>query len=227
MGNNRQPCFFEKEDYQTYLKWLDGYAHLTRCNVHAYVLMENHVHLLITPETDASLGSLMKHLGQRYVQYVNRKYHRSGTLWEGRFRSGIIQEGRYLIACYRYIESNPVRSGLRQRPDEYPWSSFSTNALGNKQQLITPHPSYVALAHDDASRAAAYRRLFKHALEPNVIQEIQSATSGNYAFGNNRFKKEIAVAIGQPVCPGKPGRPKKPDVQGSDTSLNIGELSTA
>ena len=124
-GNNRQACFFADEDYRFYLECLAEYARPNGCRIHAYVLMTNHVHLLISPERAESPGCLMKALGQRYVQYVNRQNRRSGSLWEGRFRSCLIQEDAYLLTCQRYIEQNPVRADMVAHPGEYPWSSFS------------------------------------------------------------------------------------------------------
>ena len=121
-GNNRQACFYTDEDYHSYLGWLEEYSRESKCAVHAYVLMTNQVHLLLTPGTAGSAGQMMKRLGQRYVQYVNRSYRRSGTLWEGRFRSCLGQEEQYLLG-YRYIEPNPVRAGMVEHPAEYRWSS--------------------------------------------------------------------------------------------------------
>ena len=139
-GNNRQACFFADENYRFYLDWLARHADKTGCRVHAYVLMTNHVHLLISTERAEAPGALMKGLGQRYVQYVNRTYHRSGTLWEGRFRSCLTQEEDYLLACQRYIELNPVRAGMVEHPAEYRWSSYRANAQGEADALLKPHP---------------------------------------------------------------------------------------
>lgn len=129
-GNNRQACFFGDDDYGFYLDWLTEHARKTGCKVHAYVLMTNHVHLLLSSSKPEGAGALMKALGQRYVQYVNRTYHRSGTLWEGRFRSCLVQEEAYLLACQCYIELNPVRAGMVRRPGDYRWSSYRANGLG-------------------------------------------------------------------------------------------------
>ncbi|MEA3469019.1 MAG: transposase [Thermodesulfobacteriota bacterium] len=129
-GNNRQSCFFSEEDYLFYLDWLEEYSKSTGCFVHAYTLMTNH--LLLTPQKADSAGSLMKNLGQRYVQYINRTYKRSGTLWEGRFRSCIIQQEEYLFSCQRYIEMNPVRANMVKHPGEYHWSSYQSNAKVTK-----------------------------------------------------------------------------------------------
>ena len=123
-GNNRSVCFHAEDDYQFYLHYLKEFADKFGCALHAYVLMTNHVHLLLTPARDDSAALMMKHLGQRYVQYVNRTYRRSGTLWEGRFRSCLTQSEDYVLACYRYIELNPVRAGMVLKPQDYRWSSY-------------------------------------------------------------------------------------------------------
>ena len=148
-GNNRQPCFFADEDYGAYLGWLEEYAQESGCAIHAYVLMTNHVHLLMTPRTSGGAGELMKRLGQRYVQYVNRTYRRSGTLWEGRFRSCLTHEEDYVLRCCRYIELNPVRANMVEHPAAYLWSSYRANAQGEPSTLLTPHPHYRALGRND------------------------------------------------------------------------------
>lgn len=208
-GHNRQACFFAEEDYRSYLGWLESYAREGGCAVHAYVLMTNHVHLLLTPETSTGAGELMKRLGQRYVQYVNRRYGRSGTLWAGRFRSCIIQEEDYLLRCYRYIELNPVRAQLVEHPAHYPWSSFRANAQGERSTLLTAHPLYTALARDASARQAAYRELFCSALNRETVEAIRIATNGNFVLGSSKFQSEVAVALGRRATPGKPGRPRK------------------
>ncbi|MGD9788811.1 MAG: transposase [Sulfuricellaceae bacterium] len=208
-GNNRQACFFADEDYRFYLDWLAEHASKSGCQVHAYVLMTNHVHLLISAERAEAPGALMKALGQRYVQYVNRVYRRSGTLWEGRFRSCLTQEETYLLACQRYIELNPVRAAMVAHPAEYRWSSYRANAQGETDPLVRPHSLYEALGLDAASRQAAYRELFRHDLEPGLVDEIRRATNGNFALGNERFAAQVSSALGKRVVPGKSGRPRK------------------
>jgi putative transposase len=208
-GNNRQACFFTDEDYLFYLDWLKEYSKKSKCAVHAYVLMENHVHLLITPKRAWSAGNLMKRLGQRYVQYVNRTYKRSGTLWEGRFRSCIIQQETYLFTCQKYIEMNPVRTGTVQDPSEYRWSSYGSNAEGEKSNLIKPHPLYKELGQSKKERQEAYQELFRHELDTVEIDKIRKATNGGFALGDNRFHAEISTRLGRRVTPGKAGRPKK------------------
>jgi putative transposase len=206
-GNNRSTCFHAEEDYQFYLQYLQEFALKYRCAIHAYVLMTNHVHLLLTPEKPDSASLLMKHLGQRYVQYINRTYRRSGTLWEGRFRSCLAQTEDYLLACYRYIELNPVRAAMVNQPQDYRWSSYHTNALGKASYLITPHEQYLRLGLDDTERREAYRELFKAHLDEEMVGQIRSATNGNYALGSERFQKEIEIALGRRASRGQSGRP--------------------
>ena len=213
-GNNRQACFYADEDYLLYLDWLEEYALLSGCIVHSYVLMTNHVHLLLTPACSDSAGQLMKRLGQRYVQYVNRTYHRSGSLWEGRFRSCMTQEAEYVLGCYRYIELNPVRAGIIDHPAGYRWSSYRTNAQGEPSPLLQPHAVYRALGFDEHARAAAYRELFRHQLAPGMVDEIRSSTNGNYALGSQRFQQQLTEMLGRRVIPGRSGRPKKPEKRG-------------
>lgn len=208
-GHNRQACFFADEDYRNYLHWLGEYAAKTGCLIHAYVLMTNHVHLLISVERSESASALLKALGQRYVQYVNRSYRRSGTLWEGRFRSCLTQEESYLLSCQRYIELNPVRAGMVMHPAEYHWSSYRANAQGEVDALLRSHHLYEALGCDASSRQAAYRELFRYELEPDLVDEIRRATNGNYALGNERFAAQVAAALGQRAVPGKSGRPRR------------------
>ena len=209
-GNNRQACFFSDDDYKFYLECLREYSKTCECDVHAYVLMTNHVHLLVTPKESNSTSMLMKKLGQRYVQYINRTYQRSGTLWEGRYRSCVTSEESYVMSCYRYIELNPVRANMVEHPAEYKWSSYRRNAQGEKSDLIKPHSLYLSIGNDE-TRYERYRQLFRVQLESSMINEIRSATNGNYALGSDRFKAQVAEVLGRRVIPGKPGRPKKDD----------------
>jgi putative transposase len=206
-GNNRAVCFYAEEDYQFYLHYLEEFASRFGCSIHAYVLMTNHVHLLLTPQRADSASLMMKHLGQRYVQYINRSYRRSGTLWEGRFRSCLSQTEDYVLACYRYIELNPIRAGMVMKPQDYRWSSYHANALGKANRLITPHDEYSRLGRDDATRREAYRMLFKAHLEPEIVDAIRSATNGNFALGGERFQREIEAMLGRRAARGQAGRP--------------------
>lgn len=208
-GNNRSVCFYAEEDYQLYLHYLEEFAAKFGCAIHAYVLMTNHVHLLLTPQHADSASLLMKNLGQRFVQYINHTYRRSGTLWEGRFRSCLTQAEDYVLACYRYIELNPVRAGMVLHPQDYRWSSYHTNALNKAGRFIMPHEQYLRLGRDAVDRQATYRTLFKSHLDEEVIGQIRSATNGNYALGNERFQHEIEAALGRRASKGQSGRPSK------------------
>lgn len=205
-GNNRAPCFYADEDYRRYLDTLAELSSQFGCAIHAYVLMTNHVHLLLTPQQQQSASLLMKHLGQRYVQYVNRTYRRSGTLWEGRFRSCLTQSEDYVLTCYRYIELNPVRANLVAHPAHYRWSSYAANAQGRYDRVLVPHAEYLRLGQTDSDRREAYAALFRAHLEAPRIDEIRSATNGNYALGNDRFKAEIETMLKRRATPGKSGR---------------------
>jgi putative transposase len=208
-GNNHCPCFHSAADYQRYLHYLKELSRQFCCAVHAYVLMTNHAHILLTPAHEDGPSLLMKHLGQRYVQYFNRTHRRSGTLWEGRFRSSIVQTQRFLLSCYRYIELNPVRACMVQHPREYRWSSYMANAEGRYSRLITPHDEYLALGTQRAARLAAYRALFESELDPGLTAEIRAAVNGGFALGNARFKTEVSALTGRRVEPGRSGRPGK------------------
>ena len=206
-GNNRSVCFHAEEDFQCYLHYLQEFAAKFDCAIHAYVLMTNHVHLLLTPQRPDSASLLMKHLGQRYVQYINRTYKRSGTLWEGRFRSCLTQTEDYLLACYRYIELNPVRAAMVNQPQDYRWSSYHANALGKASNLIVPHEEYLRLGRGEDTRREAYRALFKAHLDEEIVGQIRNATNGNFALGGERFQKEIETALGRRARRGQAGRP--------------------
>ena len=202
-GNNRAACFFSDDDYRLYLDQLTELAERFGCAVHAYVLMSNHVHLLLTPEDTDSAALLMKHLGQRYVQYVNRTYGRSGTLWEGRFRSCLTQTEDYVLACYRYIERNPVRANMVRHARQYKWSSYRANAEGRPDPLITPHDQYRRLGRTWATRREAYRAFVKTHVDEQQLDQIRKATNGNYALGNECFQAKIAAALGRRAQRGK------------------------
>ena len=154
-GINREPCFFAEEDYHCYLHWLEEAARDCRCAIHAYALMTNHVHLLLTPKANGSPARLMQSLGRRYVQYINRFYRRTGSLWEGRYKSSLVQAETYLLACYRYIELNPVRAEMVADPGQYRWSSYRANGLGLPDARLTPHPLYLAQGSSAEERAQA------------------------------------------------------------------------
>ena len=156
-GNNRNACFREDADYLTYLGFLRHLSGKYACDVHAYCLMTNHVHLLLTPADGERCALLMRDLGRGYVPYFNRRYGRSGTLWEGRFRSCLAESARYVLACYRYIELNPVRAGMASAAGGYRWSSHSGNCGARKDPLLKPHAEYVALGNEVAARCDTFK----------------------------------------------------------------------
>lgn len=221
-GNNRQACFFADEDYRAYLQWLGEYAAATGCLIHAYVLMTNHAHLLITPETEAGTAKLMQAVGRRYVQYINRSYKRTGSLWVGRYKSSLIQAETYLLTCMRYIELNPVRAGMVQDPGQYRWSSYRHNGLGQPDPRITPHPLYLAIDRNDADRQTVYRALFRSELDEEALSDIRLALSQGQPLGHGRFGDRICAAAGVRRSRKRPGRPAgKPD-QSDDTDTQTG-----
>lgn len=205
-GNNRQVCFIVEDDYVRYLYWLRDYAKEAGCRIHAYVLMTNHVHLLLTAEHADGPSALMKGVGQRYAQYFNRTYQRTGAFWDGRYRSCVAQAEEYLLICQRYIELNPVRAGIVKHPSDYRWSSYRANANGARNTILTPHELYLRLHKDPEARRAAYRALFHGRLEPATMDQLRAATNGNFALGTHSFTEQIASALGRRVIPSPPGR---------------------
>jgi putative transposase len=211
-GNNRGPCFAGTTDYLVYLTLLHKYAAETACQVHAYVLMTNHVHLLLSTGSRTGPSVLMRRLGQHYVQYFNRRHERSGTLWEGRFRSCLVDSERYLLVCQRYIELNPVRARMVETPDAYPWSSYRANALGSDDPLVTPHLVYTGLGTHAADRRAAYRHLFLESISEQLLAEIRHTCNSSRPLGPAAFVDEIAGLVGRPVRR-HPGRPRSSEKQ--------------
>lgn len=207
-GNNRQICFGGDTDFAAYAHWLSEAAQRFEVAVHAWVFMTNHVHLLVTPQRVGGVSAMMQHLGRRYVQYFNHRWCRSGTLWEGRFKSCIVQDRDYLLQCYRYIELNPVRAGMVDDPAEYRWSSHRTNALGVPSSLCTPHPEYLALGEGTA-RLASYRELVAAHVDADWINGIRQATDRGFALGDERFIAQMEQVTGRRLRPSKRGRPRK------------------
>lgn len=207
-GNNRQVCFCCDEDFIAYAGWLREYAAQYRVQVHAWVFMTNHVHLLLTPLADQAVSRMMQALGRMYVRYFNREYRRSGTLWEGRYKSCLVQSDEYLLHCHRYIELNPVRAAMVSNPAEYHWSSYPSNALGVPSSLLMPHPEYLKLGRYPKQRRERYRALFASALDPELTDEISALTDKGMALGNDRFKAEIETQCQRRVTPGRAGRPR-------------------
>lgn len=196
-GNNRQRCFLADADYLVYLGMLHKAAQLASCSVHAYVLMSNHVHVLATPDKDESAARMMKSVGERYVRYFNKRYERTGTLWDGRYKSCPVHDETYLMVCYRYVELNPVRAGMVEDPLHYRWSSYHANAFGARDDLIVTHTLYQALGNNHFEREVAYRELVLEAIGADQVDNLRDATNHNYACGNFKFRRAIAQATGQ------------------------------
>ena len=207
-GHNRDACFLVEEDYQAYLGWLAEALITSGCQLHTYVLMTNHVHLLITPDKAESVPKLLISLGRRYVQYFNRSHKRTGTLWDSRYKSSLIQADTYLLTCMRYIELNPVRAGMTDDPAHYRWSSYRSNGLGQASELVTPHACYLALGQEVKERQAFYRKLFRAHLDDEAIDDIRLALSQSLPLGNSRFHAAITEAIGEAREARPRGRPK-------------------
>jgi putative transposase len=204
-GHNRNACFREGTDYLLYLMHLRELASKLECALHAYCLMTNHVHLLLTPPGQDSLARLMRALGQRYVQYFNRHHGRSGTLWEGRFRSCLTESPAYVLACHRYVEMNPVRAGMVSTPADYRWSSHRGNIDAAGDKALTAHPEYLALGIDADARCKAYGGLFATSDE-SMTEQIRRATNGGYPLVSDRLK-DVLETEGKRLGPGRSGRP--------------------
>lgn len=208
-GNDRQPCFFADADYIRYRNDLREIALREACAVHAYVLMTNHVHLLITPTAVGGVARLMQSLGRRYVRYVNDRYRRTGTLWEGRYKACLVQNGDHLMHCHRYIELNPVRAAMVADPRDYPWSSHRLNADGEPDPLVSQHPAYLSLSHDPLERQRAYRALVMETDNADELDALRQHVQRQHAYGSNRFRAAIEAQLRRSAGPRKIGRPRK------------------
>ncbi len=207
-GNNRAPCFFHEVDYRRYLDDLAAAAARYQCQIHAYVLMTNHVHLLVTPLVEYGISQMMQALGPRYVRYINRSYRRTGTLWEGRYKSSLVDSERYLLTCMRYIELNPVRANMVQHPGDYPWSSYRANAVDDANELVEEHPVFTALASSRGERKQAYRELYRHDLDEATIDRIRQNLNRELVLGRGTFKSKIEQTTRRRPRLGQPGRPR-------------------
>ena len=210
-GHHREPCFFAEEDYASYLHWLGEALAETQCALHAYVLMTNHVHLLLTPKKAEAVPRLIMSVGRRYVQFINRAYGRTGALWDSRYKSSVIQADTYLLTCQRYIELNPVRAAMVSDPAHYRWTSYRRNALGVADSRVTAHALFLALGSTDRSRQAAYRALFRAHLDKAAIDDIRLALNQNQPLGNARFYAKIERMTGVRREARARGRPQLED----------------
>jgi putative transposase len=208
-GHSRNAVFFDDDDYSVYLGWLGEAAERYGCAVHAYVLMENHIHLLATPQDKQSISRMMQYIGRYYVPYINYTYGTSGTIWEGRYKASLIDVKQYLISCMRYIELNPVRAGLTRSPAFYRWSSYRANAQGKPNELITPHPLYLKLGRSKKKRADSYKQNFKIPIDPAELIDIRQAWQTGTPLGNELFKQNIETTLNCKVGQARRGRPRK------------------
>lgn len=223
-GHNREPCFFGEDDYRSYLHWLGEALTKTQCRLHAYVLMTNHVHLLLTPRKATVIPELLISLGRRYVQYINRTYRRTGTLWDSRYKSSLLQTDNYLLTCMRYIELNPVRARMVDDPAQYPWSSYRANGLGQADSRVTPHELYLALGTDAHERRTAYRAIFHAHLEQKAMNDIRLALNQNQPLGDARFHAQIEQMTGRRREARRRGRPRAEVDQHDKSTPGQGEL---
>ena len=207
-GNNRSVCFCSEDDLAFYTYCLKKYSLKYEVDIHAWVFMTNHVHLLGTPNKEGAVSRMMQSVGRMYVRYFNKTYRRSGTLWEGRFKSCLVESERYLLECYRYIELNPVVANMVQDPGDYYWSSYQCNALGKASELLKPHEEYLALGKSTDERLKNYRELFKYHVDEEMITDIRESVNKGMAIGSERFKKQIERTYHRRVVPGKAGRPR-------------------
>lgn len=206
-GNNRQPIFHDEEDYRRFLGWLKEAARFYQVAIHAYVLMPNHLHLLATPSDDTGLALMMQKVGRYYVPWFNNKYARSGSLFEGRFRTSLVDTEHYLLACSRYIELNPVRAGLAAGPLDYPWSSYAHHAGVRADGLVTDHLLYWGLGNTPFQREAAYTELVMQGIAQDEVEFVTSAVLKNQPLGSHAFKAELERKTKRQILPAKRGRP--------------------
>ena len=190
-GNNRHACFACGGDMATYAHWLFEGTKKYEVAVHAWVFMTNHIHLLLTPATDKGISRLMQFLGRQYVQAFNFKYARTGTLFEGRFRSTLVQDSNYLLNCIQYIELNPVRAGMTSDPGHYQWSSYKSHAFGRPAKMWTPHPEYLRLGETEPERLQAYRDSISNTLPIEVIQKIRHCLNTGLVLGTEDFRSQV------------------------------------
>lgn len=208
-GNDRQPCFFTADDYRRYLRYLTEIALREGCAIHAYVLMTNHAHLLVTPSVKGGVGRMMQALGRRYVRHVNQTYRRTGTLWEGRYKACLVAGDAHLLQCHRYIELNPLRAGIAADPRDYRWSSHRHNAFGEHDALIRPHAIYRELAARTKQRLVRYRAFVMDEVASKETEAIRVHVQRQRLYGSARFRRTIEAQLGYPVEPQKIGRPRK------------------
>ena len=208
-GHSRNPVFFDTSDYHTYLSYLHDAVERYECKLHAYVLMTNHVHLLLTPDSKDGASRVMQSVNRLYVPYINYTYGSSGSIWEGRFKASMINHDEYLLTCMRYIELNPVRAGMVQTPEKYRWSSYGVNAWGDKSVFIVPHDLYISLGNSAEFRQQSYRELFNAHLDRETLSDIRKACNTGTPLGNDRFREKVENKLQCRIGYNCRGRPSK------------------
>jgi len=208
-GNNRQAVFFDDDDYRFYLECLRQAKENCSCRIYAYALMTNHVHVLAEPTRERDLGRFMQSVGRRYVRCINAKYRRSGTLWEGRFKSAVVSRDEYLIVCSRYIEWNPVRAGIVTHPRDYPWTSYLHRALGRADALLDEDPWYTGLGSSPMERQRAYEEWVETHIRDGEWDQIRTATQRGRVIAREEFQKQVEARVGRRLVGETRGRRKK------------------
>jgi putative transposase len=207
-GNNRQAIFSDAPDFELLLGLVDEHARKQHVSVHGYVLMSNHFHLLATPETQEGIPQMMQSIGRRYVRHYNQRHVRTGTLWEGRYKSTLIQAERYLLACMIYMDLNPVRAGMVADPAEYPWSSYQHYIGRRADKLITPHPLYWELGNTPFARDEAYGAMVRAGISDQQNQALTDATLRGWALGEPDYVADLQRRTERRVARSQAGRPK-------------------
>jgi REP-associated tyrosine transposase len=208
-GHSREPVFFDSQDYATYAYWVSEAAPRYGVSVHAFVLMTNHIHLLVTPSEISSISLFMQYMGRHYVPYINHKYGKTGSIWEGRYKASMVDEEGYFLTVMRYIELNPVRAGMVEAPGHYRWSSFCHNAGTREISFVRGHPVYVSLGKSEEHRYEVYRELFNGHIDPSAIKQIADAWQTGTPLGNQLFRDKIEARLSQRVGQARRGRPRK------------------
>jgi len=208
-GNNRSTLFRDDADRYIFLQFLGEALQKCACELHAFVLMSNHVHLLATGHLPGELSDFMQRVGRKFARLMNMRWSRTGTLFEGRFWSSLVESEAYLLTCMRYIELNPVRAGIARHPQDFGWSSYGQNAAGDPGGLLTPHDLYVRLGTTREERAATYRGLVASGVSEDDLTRIRLSAAKCRALGTEAFCDEIAHRLGRSVIPRAQGRPAK------------------
>jgi putative transposase len=216
-GHNKRPCFHHERDYRLYVALLGESARMYPCAVHAYALMTNHVHLLMTPDEPDHVSRLMKRVNEQYSMHFNRIYARIGSVWAGRFKACLIDSNAYLLRCHRYIELNPVRAGMVAHAADYPWSSYRANAYGEPSDVLTPHDLFRGMGEMESERRLAYRRFIMSAPSGAELEAIRAATTSCTALGDEEFVARLPSSCQRRRHP--PGRPKKSKLVACDSAM--------